>query len=122
MRNHIVYKFMVSGPIFYQPIIFHKVSKYINKYGPNPKVEPIDLKTNPQITQNCYKHASHSVKTKIKCTETSSKYQKQYLYYLLYYLYMNASNRHENPPILTPCSPCVTNENDDTINTFLSPE
>ena len=72
MRNHISNKGMERGPEFQPPNIRQKISQYIAKHGPTPKVALVNRKTNSTIAQHLHQHALCNVITEIKCTEPSS--------------------------------------------------
>ena len=101
---------------------FKMFPQYNTKHVPDPKFELINWKPNPPIAQNFHQHTSPSGRTEIKCTEPILTDQQQHLSDLLSSFYADDSTRHDPPLGLTPCSPCVTHDDDDDIETALSSE
>ena len=113
---------MTRGPASQPHTITQIFAQYISKHVPNTELEPIDWRPNPTISRHRHQHESHYGIAEINCTETSSIYQQQHLSGFLSSFYDNYSTQHEPLMCPTPCSPCVTHDNDDSIKTFLTPE
>ena len=97
-------------------------SKYNSKHGPTPILATVYCEPNHPITQHHHPHSLHHVRPNIKCSDMISTDQKIHLSDFLSSFYANYYPWREHPQGPTPSSPCVTHENDDSIDIVLTPE